>query len=131
MNKKYISMKKLGEYMILLFMLSAMGLASCVWDEIPPPKIEIPDTTISFSLNIIPIFESSCAISGCHDGTWKPNLEANVAYDELTTKGYINTSSPANSELYTKIDGGSMQQYATDQDRALILQWITEGAEDN
>ncbi len=128
-----MSLKKLGEHMILLFMLSTMGLSSCLWDENPPPKIEIPeDSVISFSTYIIPIFESSCAVSNCHDGSWKPNLTANVAYEELTTKGYINTNSPADSELYIKIDGnGSMQQYATDQDRALILQWITEGAEDN
>ena len=106
-------------------------MASCTWDEIPPPKIEIPDTTISFSLNIIPIFEAKCATSNCHDGTWRPDLQTNVAYDELINGGYINTNSPADSELYTKIDGGSMEQYTTAQDRALILQWITEGAEDN
>lgn len=128
-----MSLKKMGENFILLFMLSAMVLASCVWDEIPPPKIpDIPvDSSLSFSTNIIPIFESSCATSNCHDGSWKPNLTANVAYQELTTKGYINTSSPADSKLYQKIDGGSMQQYATDQDRYLILRWIEEGAEDN
>ena len=128
-----MSLRKMGENFILLFMLSAMVLASCVWDEIPPPNIpDIPtDSSLSFSTNIIPIFESSCATSNCHDGSWKPNLTANVAYQELTTKGYINTSSPADSKLYQKIDGGSMQQYATDQERYLILRWIEEGAEDN
>jgi hypothetical protein len=133
MNKNNKSLKKLGEYLILLFMLSAMGLASCVWDEIPPPEIpNIPeDSSLSFSNDIVPIFESSCAVSGCHDGTWKPNLTANVAYDQLTTGGYINSSTPSDSKLYMKIDGGSMQQYATDEDRYLILRWITEGAEDN
>ncbi len=133
MNKNYNSLKKMGEYIVLLFMLSMIGLASCVWDEIPPPKIpDIPqDSSLSFANDIIPIFESSCATTNCHDGSWKPNLSANVAYVELTTKGYINTNSPADSELYKKIDGGSMQQYATDEDRYYILRWIGEGAEDN
>ena len=123
----------MGEYIVLLFMLSMIGLASCVWDEIPPPKIpDIPqDSSLSFANDIIPIFELSCATTNCHDGSWKPNLTANVAYVELTTKGYINTNSPADSELYIKIDGGSMQQYATDEDRYYILRWIEEGAEDN
>jgi len=133
MNKNFTFLKKLGEYIILLFMLSAMGLASCVWDEIPPPEIpDIPvDSSVSFSSQIIPIFESSCATSNCHDGSWRPNLTASVAYDDLISGGYINTNTPASSELYIKIDGGSMQQYATDEDRYLILRWIDEGAEDN
>ncbi|MBR9999193.1 MAG: hypothetical protein KFF73_09490 [Cyclobacteriaceae bacterium] len=130
MNKNYRILKSLGGQLILRFMLGTIGMVSCTWDEIPPPEIEIPDTAISFSDNIIPIFEARCATSSCHDGSWRPDLRSNVAYAEVTD-GYVNVNSPASSELYTKIDGGSMDQYATDQDRALILQWITEGAEDN
>ena len=131
MNKIYSILKRTGGQLAFLFMLGVVGLASCTWDEIPPPEIEIPDEGVSFNDDIIPILESSCAVSNCHDGSWKPNLTSNVAYDDLINGGYINTGSPADSELYTKIDGGSMEQYATDQDRALILNWIEEGAEDN
>ena len=45
-----------------------------------------------------------------------------VAYDEVMD-GYVNLNSPKDSELYTKIaPGGSMEQYATAQERTLILQ---------
>ncbi|MEI6021089.1 MAG: hypothetical protein WCR21_08160, partial [Bacteroidota bacterium] len=53
-------------------------------------------TTISFSKNIQPIFNSSCAISACHVGaipSGKLNLEALNAYTNLmkSGKGYIDT----------------------------------------
>jgi len=130
MNKNHISLKKLRQGLILFFLLGSLGLSSCTWDEIPPPKIEIPDEPISFSDDIIPIFEANCNASNCHGGFWKPDLRPNNAYNELTTGGYIDIDSPADSELYVKISPGqSMADYATPQDRALILQWITEGAE--
>jgi hypothetical protein len=131
MNKFYRLLKSLGSQLILLFILGAAGLSSCTWDEIPPPEIVIPDDGVSFSNDIIPIFETSCATANCHDGSWRPDLRANVAYDEVMD-GYVNVNSPEDSELYTKIaPGGSMAQYATDQERALILTWIEEGAENN
>jgi hypothetical protein len=134
MNIKSKNLKKLGEGMILFAFICAMGFASCTWDEIPPPpKVEIPDTvTLSFTDDIVPIFEANCNAGNCHGGFWAPDLRPSVAYNELTTGGYIDVDTPEDSELYIKISPGqSMAQYVTAEERALILEWINQGAEDN
>ena len=40
-------------------------------------------------------------------------------------------SAAENNKLYQVIDGGSMNAYATDLERAYIKKWIEEGALDN
>ena len=106
-------------------------MASCTWEEIKPKKIIAVDSA-KFSLNIIPIFNANCAKSGCHiKGVQAPDLSSQNAYTSLIYYGYIDTDFPESSILYGKIATGSMKDKATDNDRALILQWIKQGALDN
>jgi len=108
----------------------AIGLfASCSYDTFEVPEIIVVEE-VSYVDIIVPIFEAKC--NSCHGGAVAPDLSPGVGYDNLINFNYINTQDPASSLLYTKIEGnGSMEQYANDQDRTLILQWITEGAKDN
>jgi hypothetical protein len=56
-------------------------------------------------------------------------LSASSAYDELISGNWINASEPESSPFYQSINaGGSMEAYATPQDRAIILAWIEQGA---
>jgi hypothetical protein len=106
-------------------------LASCTWEEIKPQKVTVPDSA-KFALNIVPIFTTNCAKSGCHvKGFQAPDLSAPNAYTSLIYYGYVDTDSPEQSALYLKITTGSMKDKATDVDRALILKWIQQGALDN
>ena len=85
---------------------------------------------MSFSADVVPIFESKC--TRCHGGTRPPDLTAENAYLSLTSGNYLDTEIPEESYLYKKIDGnGSMSEYADDHDRAVILKWIEQGAEEN
>ena len=112
-------------------LIVSTALASCTWDEVKPVKVTTPDS-VKFSVNIIPIFASSCAKSGCHvTGAQTPDLSAANAYSSLIYYGYIDTDFPDQSSLYLKITSGSMKDKATDTDRALILKWIQQGALDN
>jgi len=109
------------------------GLGACTYDTIKYTPVETP-TVVSFSNDIIPVFESGCALSGCHaSGNIPPDLSAVNAYNSLMLGGYVETDTTMaeQSIIYQKITTGSMAKYATDQDRALILKWIEQGAQNN
>ncbi|MBK5277448.1 MAG: hypothetical protein JJE09_01165 [Bacteroidia bacterium] len=118
-------------HLILVAIAISCLLVSCTYEEIKPQKVDIPDS-VKFSVNIIPIFNASCNISGCHNqGGIPPDLSLNNAYTSLIFFGYVEVDDPEASILYEKITTGSMKNNATDQDRALILEWIKQGALDN
>ncbi len=91
---------------------------------------------VSFTGDIIPIFNNSCNSSGCHSAGGKaPDLTAASAYNALLNGNYINTGDPANSELYQWMTGkkgtpmpvsGINKNY-----NALVLAWIKQGAQNN
>jgi hypothetical protein len=90
--------------------------------------------TVSFSSDIIPIFNSDCNGSGCHSSGGKaPDLSAANAYNALGN--YINTSDPAKSELYLWMTGKKgipMPVSGINKDyNALILAWIKQGGNNN
>ncbi len=92
--------------------------------------------TVSFANDIIPIFSSSCSISGCHtSGAKTPDLSASNAYTSLTVGNYINTTTPESSTLYQWMTGkkstpmpvlGINKNY-----NAVILAWIKQGGQNN
>ncbi|MBI5858220.1 MAG: hypothetical protein HZB42_11315 [Sphingobacteriales bacterium] len=91
---------------------------------------------VTFSNDILPIFNNSCNTSGCHSAGGKaPDLTAANAYNSLTGGNYIKTDDPKNSELYLWMSGkkGSpMPLSGVNKDyNALILAWIKQGASNN
>lgn len=104
----------------------AIGLfASCTYDQNPVPVV--PEE-VSFATDLVPMFEAKC--NACHASV-APVLTSDVAYGNLINFNYINTTDPASSLFYTKIDGGSMDSYASNEDRSVVLKWIEQGALDN
>lgn len=120
-------MKRYIKILAFLFML---GLVACEYDyvveDIPTPDPD-PDNPISFSTDVEPIFQNKCI--GCHDSR-SPILTTGVAYDNLKNGNYINTTTPADSEIYERSTDGHGPKMNS-QERLLLLTWITEGAEDN
>lgn len=91
---------------------------------------------VLFSADIIPILNSSCNTSGCHNaGGISPDLSANNAYNSLSAGNYFNTGIPESSELYlwmTGKKGVPMPTSGVNKDyNALILAWIKQGAQNN
>lgn len=119
-----------------LFGTLLVVLNACYYDQVIPVEPSIGDVgNVTFAADIIPIFNSSCAISGCHNGTVSPNLLPTNAYTSLTNGGYINVGDPRDSELYKEMKGddgtpmppsGSNPSY-----NAKILKWIELGALNN
>jgi len=91
---------------------------------------------VSFAADVLPIFEKSCSISGCHNANGvAPNLSAGQAFISLTTSDYLDTENPENSELYGFVSGKltpAMPVGGADPEiAATILAWIKQGAQNN
>ena len=123
--------RELSGNIIVLMCIVGFGVSSCTYYTNDFDHVEILDS-ISFELNVIPIFEASCNDAGCHSGAIPPDLQRDVAYNNLIFGGYVtDTTAAENNTLYQKIDGGSMTVYANNQDRANIKKWIEDGAKNN
>ena len=123
-------MKKIFFLPVVIVVL-ALGATSCTYYENDPVPVEVPDS-VSFSANVIPIFDARCNSAGCHStGGIQPDLTSTNAYNDLIIFGYVDTDFPELSVLYTKVHSGSMVQFAEPGDAEIILKWIEQGAEDN
>lgn len=100
-------------------------LCSCEKYIIPAPDVP---TDVSFSADVQPIFNAKCV--NCHGGNRAPDLRPNNSYNALVKGDYVNTDDPEASELY-QVLLGSHNSRATPDEKATILGWIYEGAENN
>lgn len=111
-------------------------LAGCYKDKTVILDEATVTKTVSFSKDIIPIFNKSCNTSGCHSsGGQAPNLTETNALNALTVGNYFSKSAPESSIIYQKMTGkrgtpmpvsGVNKEYA-----ALVLAWIKQGANNN
>ncbi len=94
-------------------------------------------TTMSFSKDIIPIFEKSCSLSGCHaTGAKAPDLTLANAYKALSSGNYLKAGDPENSVLLLWMNGKkspTMPLGGTPNadNNAKIYAWINQGAKNN
>lgn len=97
-----------------LFLLAS----SCKKKDATPSNCS---TTLSFSKDIQPIINSNCAISGCHNGSAKPNLTS-----------YSNVKAET-SAIKSEVSSGSMPKGRTMSaaDKDALLCWIANGAANN
>jgi hypothetical protein len=91
---------------------------------------------ISFSNDIVPIFNKSCNLSGCHSSGGKiPNLTSANAFGALQVGNYTNITSPEASVIYQWMSGKKgtpMPVGGVNKDyNAIMLAWIKQGAKNN
>ena len=100
----------------------------------------IPSVTkpVSFSNDIMPIFNASCNTPGCHNtGGKAPDLSTGKAYASLTIGNYLNLAAPDQSVLYLYLTGKKTPQMplgaAANPSNLnnLTLAWIKQGAKNN
>ncbi|MCE7933515.1 MAG: hypothetical protein DYG96_02860 [Chlorobi bacterium CHB2] len=119
---------------------SGTGLITVVRAPIPPDTTG-SDTTrpplssgICFQRDMLPIFQSSCAISGCHAA---PGQDGYVfsSYETIMRKGVV-AGNPFASEIFEKITEDRLDKRMPPLPRSplppdqieLIRRWIAEGA---
>ncbi|MCO4291680.1 hypothetical protein NF867_02240 [Solitalea sp. MAHUQ-68] len=127
-------MKKKFIYLIVALFCASGGLHACYYDTVA--SFEGLPTGVSLKNDVQPIFDRDCNMSGCHDSkpTHAPGLIYPATYNNLISGGYINTADPANSVLYLAVNGGGMpagRPPLSENDKKLILGWITDGAKNN
>ena len=124
-------------YTGLMFAL-VIGLPGCYKDIIIPEMgsgpDDLPPKQVSYQAELAPMFNTSCAISGCHAaGAHKPYLSTAVSYAEIVNGGYVNLSDPKESTLYKMITG-EMAQYMPAPvkiNTQEVYDWIRNGAPNN
>lgn len=106
-------------------------LVSCTADTL---------STVSFSKNVVPIFQQNCALSGCHTVAARAGnlvLDSSVAYTDLwkAGTGYIDTSNPAASLLYSQLVSTTTPMPPTgkldDCSIEMIVKWMQQKAKNN
>lgn len=130
-------MMRLGHLLYLAALAAVLALSQgCYYDEVLPEMDPEPVDTVSFAMDVVPIFNAGCNSASCHGaGAVPPDLSAANAYASLTSNGYIDLAEPEMSELYLWMRGerdipmpitGSNPEY-----NGIVLAWIKQGALDN
>jgi hypothetical protein len=120
----------------ILIVMSACFFSCKKKTTSPSPTPPLP-AIVSFSNDIIPVFNAHCNTSGCH-GSGSPaaglNLSPSVAYSQLFTKHEIDTTNASNSNLYIEVASGQMPKAGgklSDYNISLIQKWIQQKAKNN
>ena len=120
---------------ILAALVVIFGMTGCYKDVTSPGSDPNgPPLNVSFSGDLIPLFNANCNTAGCHDGTaHSPDLRADKAYAAITGGGWINTVVPSTSKIYVEVASGSMPPTGalTAKQSQLILDWVRNGAPNN
>src|SRR6478736_3388321 len=105
-------MKRILIYMGLVLTIR-IGLTSCYKDIIVRKLEKDPDgppQAVSFKTELALLFNTSCALAGCHvSGGHKPYMATDISYLQIVNDGFVNTALPKESTLYKMING-EMQQ---------------------
>ena len=122
---------------VLAVMVIIVFAASCQYKfnldpVVPPPE---PGDTVSFSLDVLPIFNDNNNCTGCHNtGGTPPDLTPDNAYDQIISLGLVDEATPEESKIY-KVphpdDPGHSWKKYTNPEAATVLLWIEEGAKNN
>jgi len=129
-------MKKLiFQTFTLLFVI--VVVASCQYKFIvePEPEPPNPEDTVSFSLQVAPIFNDNNNCTGCHNtGGTAPDLTTDNAYDQIISMNLVDVDNPSQSPLYIYPNPDepmhAWKKYTKAQ-AATVLLWIEEGAKNN
>jgi hypothetical protein len=126
-------MKKQSLFLILIVFALFMG--GCKYDFILPdyvPPIDNGGNPISFATQVAPIFSTGDKCTSCHKpGGTAPDLTPANVYSQIKA-GYVSTIAPESSKILT-VPGSSAHSWKdyTATERAIILTWIKEGANNN
>ena len=131
-------MKKLI-YISLLFVTGIVIINSCkhlppVESTIAPPPISGNCNCVCFESNVLPLFQTNCATTGCHDAASHLGDYVLDSYANIWKKG-ITPGSATDSKIYKVLFKTGNDQMPpppnaplTNRQKTLIGNWINEGA---
>ena len=142
-NVILFTMKKVI-FVYAVFLVSLYLILSGCKDTITATEVDnrvMPQSNISFSADLQPVFQLKCANSGCHDdGTMAGGLSLTSCTNAKSDPGAIAPYSSKTSRLVWAVEGqagiqpmppvGINKPFTAEQDRGL-KKWIDEGAKCN
>lgn len=113
------------------------AINSCVHQPFALPDSLIqPDPTICFDRDILPIFLSNCAMSGCHDAASRENGYVLDSYENIIKKGIVK-GNPAGSRIFQTVTHAKGVEFMPavgpglpDVSINMLRRWIMAGATD-
>lgn len=122
------------QHILFLFIICTAILIACK-HEIPDKEPVIPPvTTVCFESDVLPLFQSNCAKSGCHDAATANEGYVLDNYTNIVSRGIIPGDSSA-STIYKALIGDGVERMPQDPNNPLsaeqihtIALWIKEGA---
>jgi hypothetical protein len=105
----------------------------------PPAASTCSPDSIYFQQQVLPIFISNCASSGCHDAVSHQDGVVLTSYNNIMTSGEIRAGNPNNSKAFKKITETDNNDRMPPAPRArlsqeqveIIRKWIVQGAKNN
>ena len=102
------------------------GMQSCQHESMGDPN-----AAICFERDILPIFNSKCAMSGCHDAGTSAEGYTLDNYKNIVSDGIV-AGKPNKSEVYESIADGEMPPKGytklSDAEKQMLYDWIADGA---
>lgn len=97
-----------------------------------------PDS-IYFQQQVLPIFISNCAMSGCHDAASHRDEVILTDYNSIMRTGNVRPGNPGNSEIWEKISESDLDDRMppiprnplSAEQKNIIKKWIMQGARNN
>ncbi len=129
-----------NSFYILALLIMTLTIINACKHEIPDSPVGSPNPVqggpneVCFETQILPIFQSNCAKSGCHDAASRQDGYILDSYANIIKKG-IRPGNASNSKLYEVLfETGSDKMPPspnpdlTSVQKALVGKWINEGA---
>jgi hypothetical protein len=136
------SMKQIMKNIILLLALFFIIIVIACKHQAPespgiiiqPAVVSCDNKEICFESSVLPIFQSSCARSGCHDAASREGGYVLDSYANIVKKG-LNTGNAGNSKIYTILSKTGSEQMPPlpasplpQAQKDSIAKWINTGA---
>lgn len=137
-----------SNWSVLLIGISLIISTSCKHepdDHFVPDPIDTtdiitchPDTSY-FVNDVLPIFQSSCALSGCHDAATAQDGIILSSYNDIINSGELEPGNASDSDIYEKITDSDPDDRMpppplaplNQEQIATIRDWINQGARNN
>lgn len=128
------------KYFIRFILIGVILIINSCDDQINVPSDDqIPDSNISYSKHIQPIFNYSCTAAGCHDDQSKAGGLSLTSYQNTTASYvYVYPGNPDASLLVLSVEGKSIYPMPppgrpplTQKQIKAIRVWVAEGAKNN
>lgn len=134
-------------FLLALLAAGVIAIAISCKHEIPFSAIDPPvdggtqacsADTVYFQNKVLPLLNSSCAMSGCHDAlTHKEGINL-TTYANIAGTGGVTPGNPSNSKLYTVLNKSGSDRMPpppaaafTAAQKDIIYKWIQQGAKNN